>query len=135
VFGTDSSRALILSRRPILLTEGFSTYAQFLHANAEKIPYIRPGPFPSASFPFSYSSESFSRDTGFSAAGSIVKNKNNTLMDDDDDDDDNDDKVKEEHFILEQAITAHRGRRGKLHLLFNLGARGGWVVNVTPRPL
>jgi len=37
-------------------------------------------------------------------------------------------------FNLEQAIKAHRGRKGTT-LLFNLGAVWGWVVNATPHPL
>jgi len=35
---------------------------------------------------------------------------------------------------IEQATKAQRGTRG-IALLFNLGARWGWVVNATPRPL
>jgi catalase len=41
-------------------------------------------------------------------------------------------KVK---FSLEQAMNAQRGSRGIALLFFNLGARWGWVVNATPRPL
>jgi hypothetical protein len=41
-------------------------------------------------------------------------------------------KVK---FALKQAMKAQRGSRGIALLFFNLGARCGWVVNVTPRPL
>jgi hypothetical protein len=40
-------------------------------------------------------------------------------------------KVK---FTLEQAAKAQRGSRG-IALVFNLGARWGWVVNDTLRPL
>jgi hypothetical protein len=40
-------------------------------------------------------------------------------------------KVK---FTLEEATNAQKGSRGRA-LLFNLGARWGWVVNTTPRPL
>jgi hypothetical protein len=35
---------------------------------------------------------------------------------------------------LEQATKAQRGSRG-IALLFNLGARLGWAVSATPRPL
>ena len=35
-------------------------------------------------------------------------------------------------FTLEQAAKA---QRGSVTLFFNLGARWGWVVNATPRPL
>jgi hypothetical protein len=38
------------------------------------------------------------------------------------------------NFALEQAIEAQRKSRG-IAVLFNLGARWGWVVNSTPRPL
>jgi hypothetical protein len=38
------------------------------------------------------------------------------------------------NFIPEQAIKAQRGSR-VLFFFFNFGARWGWVVNVTPRPL
>jgi hypothetical protein len=42
-------------------------------------------------------------------------------------------KVK---FTPEQATKAQRGNRGIAHYsFFNLGARWGWVVNATPRPL
>jgi len=41
-------------------------------------------------------------------------------------------KVK---FTLQQATKAHMGSRGLALLFFNLGARWGWVVNATPRPL
>jgi hypothetical protein len=40
-------------------------------------------------------------------------------------------KVK---FTLEQAAKAQKGSRG-IAVLFNLGARWGWVVSATPRPL
>jgi len=40
-------------------------------------------------------------------------------------------KVK---FTLEKSTKAQRGRRG-IAQFFNLGARWGWVVNATPRPL
>jgi hypothetical protein len=40
-------------------------------------------------------------------------------------------KVK---IIIEQAMKAQRGSRG-IALLFNLGARRGWVVNATTWPL
>ena len=36
---------------------------------------------------------------------------------------------------LEQATKAQRGSTGIALLFFNLGARWGWVVNATPRPL
>jgi hypothetical protein len=39
-------------------------------------------------------------------------------------------KVK---FALEEAMKAQTGSRG-IALLFNLGARWGWVVNAMPRP-
>jgi hypothetical protein len=42
-------------------------------------------------------------------------------------------KVKLE-FTLEQTTKAQRGSRC-IALLFNLGAKCGWVVNATPRPL
>jgi hypothetical protein len=41
-------------------------------------------------------------------------------------------KVK---FTLEQAMKAQRGLEVWLYSFFNLGARWGWVVNSTPRPL
>ena len=41
-------------------------------------------------------------------------------------------KVK---FSLEQAMKAQRGSTGITLLFPNLGARWGWVVNATPRPL
>jgi len=41
-------------------------------------------------------------------------------------------KVK---FTLEQATKVQRRSRGILYSFFNLGARWGWVVNATPRPL
>jgi hypothetical protein len=41
-------------------------------------------------------------------------------------------KVK---FVLEHAMKAQRGSRVYLYSFFNLGARWGWVVKVTPRPL
>ena len=42
-------------------------------------------------------------------------------------------KVK---ITLEQATRAQKGEGRGIALLFlNLGARGGWVVNATPRPL
>ena len=34
-----------------------------------------------------------------------------------------------------QATEAQRGRRLYLYFFFNLGARYGWVVDATPRPL
>jgi hypothetical protein len=37
-------------------------------------------------------------------------------------------------FAVEQAIKAQKESRG-IDIFFNLGARCGWVVNVTPRPL
>jgi hypothetical protein len=37
--------------------------------------------------------------------------------------------------ILEQAMEAQKGSRGVVYSFFNLGARWGWVVNATPRPL
>jgi hypothetical protein len=40
-------------------------------------------------------------------------------------------KVK---FTLEHTTKAQMGSSG-IALLFNFGARWGWVVNVTPRPL
>jgi hypothetical protein len=43
-------------------------------------------------------------------------------------------KVKEK-FTLEQTTKAQRRSRCIALLFFNLGARWGWVVNVTPRPL
>ena len=36
---------------------------------------------------------------------------------------------------LEQATKAQRGSKGTALSFFNLGARWGWVVNATPRPL
>ena len=41
------------------------------------------------------------------------------------------------NFKLEQATKAQSGRTGiaLLFLFFNLGARWGWVVNATPRPI
>jgi hypothetical protein len=39
-------------------------------------------------------------------------------------------KVK---FALDQAMKAQAGSRA-ITLLFNLGARCGWVANATPRP-
>jgi hypothetical protein len=36
---------------------------------------------------------------------------------------------------LEQAMKAQRGVEVKLYSFLNLGARWGWVVNATPRPL
>jgi hypothetical protein len=40
------------------------------------------------------------------------------------------------NFTLEQAMKAQRGSTGiALLFFFNLGARWGWVVNATPRPL
>ena len=41
-------------------------------------------------------------------------------------------KVK---FALELAMKAQKGIRDYLYSFFNLGARWGWVVNVTPRLL
>jgi hypothetical protein len=41
-------------------------------------------------------------------------------------------KVK---FALQQVTKAQRGVEVQLYSFFNLGARWGWVVNVTPRPL
>jgi len=38
-------------------------------------------------------------------------------------------------FNLEQATKAQRGIRGIAYSSFNFGARWGWVVNATPRPL
>jgi hypothetical protein len=38
-------------------------------------------------------------------------------------------------FTLEQATKAQKGIRGIALLVLNLGARWGWVVNVTSRPL
>ena len=39
------------------------------------------------------------------------------------------------NFILEQATKPLRGIRGIALLFLNLGARWGWVVGATPRPL
>ena len=36
------------------------------------------------------------------------------------------------YHVVEQAMKAHRGSRGVS--FFNLGARWGWVINVTHRP-
>jgi hypothetical protein len=36
---------------------------------------------------------------------------------------------------LEQATKAQRGVEVQLYSFFNIGARWGWVVNATPRPL
>jgi hypothetical protein len=41
-------------------------------------------------------------------------------------------KVK---FTLQQATKAQAGEEVELYTSFNLGARLGWVVNATPRPL
>jgi hypothetical protein len=41
-------------------------------------------------------------------------------------------KVK---FNLDQAMKVQRGIQACLHSFFNLGARLGWVVRVTPRTL
>jgi hypothetical protein len=41
-------------------------------------------------------------------------------------------KVK---FALQQATNAMRGSRGIALLILDLGARRGWVVSTTPRPL
>jgi hypothetical protein len=38
-------------------------------------------------------------------------------------------------FTIEQVTKAQRWSRGIALLFFNLGARWGWVVNATPRPL
>jgi hypothetical protein len=38
-------------------------------------------------------------------------------------------------FTLEQVTKAHRWSIGEAYSFFNLGARCGWVVNVTPWPL
>jgi hypothetical protein len=38
-------------------------------------------------------------------------------------------------FNLEQATKAQRGSSGVDLLFFNLGAKWGWVVNATSRPL
>ena len=38
-------------------------------------------------------------------------------------------------FTLEQAKEAQRGLEVLLYTFFNLGARWGWVVHATPRPL
>jgi hypothetical protein len=43
-------------------------------------------------------------------------------------------EVKEAQFTLEQAMKAQRRSRD-IALLFNFGARWGWVVNATPRTL
>ena len=43
-------------------------------------------------------------------------------------------KVKAK-FTLEQAMKAQSGSRDITYSFFNLGARWGWVVNATPRPL
>jgi hypothetical protein len=43
-------------------------------------------------------------------------------------------KVKTK-FILEQAMKTQSGSRCIVILFLNLGARKGWVVNVTSRPL
>jgi hypothetical protein len=43
-------------------------------------------------------------------------------------------ETKKLKFTLEQATKAKRGSR-ELYSFFNLSARWGWVVNVTPRPL
>jgi hypothetical protein len=40
------------------------------------------------------------------------------------------------NFALEQAMKAQvRGEEVYVYSFFNLGARWGWVVNATPRPL
>ena len=46
-----------------------------------------------------------------------------------------DPKVKEVNFTLKHAMRAQRGRRGIALHFFNVGARSGWVVDATPRPL
>jgi hypothetical protein len=38
-------------------------------------------------------------------------------------------------FTLKQATKAQRGVEVPLYSFFNLGDRGEWVVNATPRPL
>jgi hypothetical protein len=43
--------------------------------------------------------------------------------------------IKKVKVSLEQVMKAQRGSRGIALLFFNLGARWGWVVNSTPRPL
>jgi hypothetical protein len=40
----------------------------------------------------------------------------------------------ESKFTLEQATKSQRGSRG-IAVLFSIGARGGWVVDVMPRSL
>jgi hypothetical protein len=41
-------------------------------------------------------------------------------------------KVK---FALEKAMKTQREAEAYLYSFFNLGARWGWMVNTTPRPL
>jgi hypothetical protein len=43
--------------------------------------------------------------------------------------------MKKVKFNLEQATKAQRWSISKAYYLFNLDARWGWVVNVTPRSL
>ena len=44
-------------------------------------------------------------------------------------------EVKKVKFVLEQAMKAQNETIDIAVLFFNLSARSGWVVNVTPRPL
>ena len=44
-------------------------------------------------------------------------------------------KLEKVKFTQEQATKTQMGRDVQLYFTFNLGARWGWVVNATPRPL